>query len=133
MPPSYSWVADLQALLDDDELVRSDSRVYVDETKTWAAQKNLKPHVLVRPHSVEQLSNVLAYLNDSGLDFGIRSGGVGGGSAKDVLISLSAFDSFAFDEKSETITIGTGQLWGTVDRKLDEQAPGYLGTVSSRP
>jgi len=46
---------------------------------------------------------------------------------QDVLISLAAYDSFEFDRTTETITIGAGQVWGEVDRKMEEFAPGYAG------
>ena len=131
MSVSPSWLATLKAALQGDDRVVAEpgSQLYDVETKTWASQRNLKPRVLVRPRDVEQLSNVLEYLNvEKALDYGIRSGGIGSSSAKDVLISLSAFDEFAFDQETETITIGAGQTWSDVDRKLEEQAPGYAGT-----
>ena len=127
MTDPSAWIADLEALLTPSELNRPDSPQYNEETKTWAAQKDHHPKVLVRPSTVEKLARILAYLNDSELNFGIRSGGVGSASAKDVLISLAAFQDFQFDAEAETITIGTGQLWGEVDRKLEKHAPGYAG------
>jgi FAD/FMN-containing dehydrogenase len=48
---------------------------------------------------------------------------------QDVLISLAAFDSFDFDRTTETITIGAGQVWGEVDRKMEEFGPGYAGVA----
>jgi hypothetical protein len=48
---------------------------------------------------------------------------------QDVLVSLAAFDSFEFDPDNETITIGAGQVWGEVDRKMEEFAPGYASTA----
>ncbi|KIX09742.1 uncharacterized protein Z518_00823 [Rhinocladiella mackenziei CBS 650.93] len=125
------WITDLQSFLKGDEISEPGTQVYADETKTWAAQRNLNPKVLVLPRSVNQVSRVLAYLNTSNLDFGVRSGGVGSSSAKDILISLAAFNEFSFDSASETITIGTGQTWGEVDRKVEEQAPGYA-SLSAR-
>ncbi|OQV00655.1 FAD binding domain-containing protein isoform 2 [Cladophialophora immunda] len=125
MTDSHGWISELQALVDGDELALPGSQTYIDESKTWATQKHLNPKVLVRPQSAERLSRVLAYLNDSELDFAVRSGGVGSSSAKDVVISLAAFDRFEFDPNTETITIGAGQTWGDVDRKLEREGPGY--------
>ena len=48
---------------------------------------------------------------------------------QDVLIGLAAFDSFEFDQTTETITIGAGQVWGEVDRKMEEFAPSYAGVA----
>ena len=70
-------------------------------------------------------SHFLAALNDNDLEFAIRCGGCGPASAKDVLISLSAFDRFEFDRSNETVTIGVGQVWEEVDQKVEEFAPGY--------
>ncbi|EXJ76697.1 uncharacterized protein A1O5_01205 [Cladophialophora psammophila CBS 110553] len=125
MAASHVWVSELQALVEGDELALPSSQLYIEESKTWAAQRNLNPKVLVRPKSVERLSQVLAYLNDSSLDFAVRSGGVGSSSAKDVLISLAAFNGFEFDSHTETITVGAGQTWGEADQKLEKDGPGY--------
>ncbi|OCT52528.1 hypothetical protein CLCR_10455 [Cladophialophora carrionii] len=125
MAISCPWAAELSSFLDDHEIIQPDSRRYNEETKTWAAQRNQSPKLLLRPRSVKQLARVLAYLNGKELDFAVRSGGVGSSSAKDVLISLSAFDGFEHDPAAETITIGAGQTWGEVDEKLEEAAPGY--------
>ncbi|KAJ9602207.1 hypothetical protein H2200_013327 [Cladophialophora chaetospira] len=125
MPAFLAWITDLEAFLSPSELTLPDTPLYKEETAIWATQKDLKPKVLLRPLTVEQLSQTLAYLNQSDLDFGVRSGGVGSGSAKDVLISMTAFQGFEFDAEAETVTIGTGQIWGEVDRKLEKHAPGY--------
>jgi FAD/FMN-containing dehydrogenase len=127
MAASPAWITDLHAILEDSEIIPSDSQLYDKETKTWAAQKNSRPKILLRPQSPEQLGRILAYLNNSDLDFAIRSGGVGSSSAKDVLISLSAFNKCEFDSDTETLTVGAGQTWGGVDQALERQAPGYAG------
>lgn len=129
MAPSEPWISNLRQLLYEDEFTIAGYPYYAEESKTWAAQKDLKPRCIVRPHSAENLSRVLAFLNDLDLHFGVRSGGVGSGSAKDVLISLSTFNEFALDLDSETLTIGTGQTWGEVDQKLADQAPEYSGLL----
>lgn len=76
------------------------------------------------------LSRVLLHSSEnSELDFKARCCGVGSASDKDVLISLAAFDSFEFDRTTEIITVGTGRVWGEVDRKMEEFAPGYAGVA----
>jgi FAD/FMN-containing dehydrogenase len=123
-----AWLTEIKQFLDKGEIIEPDSPLCSEQTSTWAAQKNLKPQMLVRPQSAKSLSHLLQYLNTTTIDFGIRSGGIGSSSASGVLISLSAFNSFFFDPQNETISIGTGQTWGEVDRKLEEQAPGQIGT-----
>ena len=128
MPAS---IEEVKGLLGSEEVIEPSSPSYVEESRTWAAQKDLKPRLIARPATVESLARLIAFLGDSELDFTVRCGGVGSASAKDVLISLAAFDGFEFDRESETITIGAGQVWGEVDRKMQESAPGYAGTVPS--
>jgi FAD/FMN-containing dehydrogenase len=126
-----AWTTELNTLLDSSIIFEPGSDLYTEETKTWEAQKNLNPKVLIRPLSLEQLSRLLVYLNGSSLDYGIRSGGIGSSSAKDVLISLAAFDDFEFDSQAESVTVGAGQTWGEVDRKLQEESPGHIGKYCS--
>ena len=54
-------------------------------------------------------------------------------SAKDVLINTAALDDFHFDKHSELVTIGAGQTWAEVFRKLREVAPDYGGMYILHP
>lgn len=81
----------------------------------------------MRPQIVPALQKILQYLCESDLDFAVRSGGVGSSSAKDVVLSLTAFNEMKVDAASETVIIGAGQPWRDVDRKMEELAPGYVG------
>lgn len=121
------------SLLSPSEVIIPTSPRYVAESSTWAAQLNLKPRVVVRPESVESLSRLVAALNDSTLDFAVRSGGCGNASAKDILISMTAFDGFEYDLTAdyETATFGAGQTWGTIDTKIEKHCPGFA-TISPR-
>jgi len=87
----------IKSLLAADELIDPASRTYTKGSLVWSAQKYLKPQLVARPGSVESLSRLLAALNDNDLEFSIRCGGCGPASAKDVPVSLSAFDRFEFD------------------------------------
>ena len=115
----------IKSLLTSDEPIDPTSPTYTKESQVWSAQKYLKPQLVARPGSVVSLSRLLAALNDNDLEFAIRCGGCGPASAKDVLVSLSAFDRFEFDRANETVTIGAGQVWGKVDQKLKEFTPRY--------
>lgn len=59
------------------------------------------------------------------MDFAARCGGCGSTSAKDVLISMAAFDGVRFDEAAKTVVVSAGQIWGDVDSKMEELAPGH--------
>ena len=122
------------SVLSDDEILYPSHPQYSKESQTWATQADLKPKVVVRPTSVEALCRLVAALKDTDLQFGVRSGGNGNASAKDVLISMTAFDSFESDVSepgNETVTIGTGQWWEKVDRQIEEECPGFA-TISPR-
>ena len=57
----------------------------------------------------------------------MRSQGFGSGSAKDVLISMTAFDGFEFDRENEVVIVGAGQTWEEYYKKMEEVAPEYNG------
>lgn len=124
--------AALRDVLSTEELIYPDSPSYVEESRTWSAQKDMKPRVVARPKELASLSHLVAFLEDSDLDFAVRCSGCGSASSKDVLISMSAFDHFEFDADNETILVGAGQVWGEVDRKMEQYAPGYAGTNALR-
>ncbi|KAK4975653.1 hypothetical protein LTR66_010924 [Elasticomyces elasticus] len=122
---------EIQRMLDPSEIFDQSSPNYQRETHCWAAQKDQHPAIVLRPKSLPALQSVLRYLYASDLDFAVRSGGVGSSSARDVVLSMGAFDGFDFDRERATVVLGAGQLWGDVDRKMAALAPGYA-TVGAR-
>lgn len=92
-----------------------------------------KPRLTIRPATIDSLSKVIAYISKTTLDFAVRSQGYGSASAKDVLISLTAFDEFAFDRENEIVTLGAGQPWGEYYRKMETVAPDYSGLLLGQP
>ncbi|KAL2822106.1 FAD-binding domain-containing protein [Aspergillus granulosus] len=124
-------LSNLQSLVDINEIITPDSPEYLTRSRTWAYQKQLSPRLIVRPTSVKSLSKVIAYLYSTKLDFAIYGHGFMSTSAKDVLVNTSAYDEFHFDPHSELVTVGAGQTWAEVYRKLEEEAPGY-GIVGAR-
>ncbi|KAE8139932.1 FAD-binding domain-containing protein [Aspergillus pseudotamarii] len=121
----------LRSFLHPGEIITPDSPAYLPNAQTWASQKQLNPRLIVRPATIETLSKLVAYLYSTDLDFAIYGHGFMSASAKDVLINMSAFDNFHFDEHSELATIGAGQTWEDVYRKLRKAAPNY-GIVGAR-
>lgn len=117
----------INTILSPSELIDPSTDQYKSESQTWQAHRNLHPRVLARPESVESLAALIAFLAASDLDWAVRCQGIGDASAKDVLVSLMAFDEFAFDSQQESIVIGAGMTWGKVEKKLEEEAPGYQG------
>ena len=74
---------------------------------------------------MESLSKVVAFLGKTDLDFKVRSQGYGNGTAKDVVISLTAFDKFEWDEESKIVTLGAGAKWQTYYDNMVKVAPDY--------
>lgn len=125
-------IAHLKTLLDAEEIIEPSSPSYRSESLTWAAQKDLHPRLVVRPTTLKSLSDILAYLSTTPLDFAVRSQGFGSSSAKDVLISMTAFDAFQFDRENEVVTVGAGQTWEGYYKKMEAVAPDYAGILSLR-
>jgi FAD/FMN-containing dehydrogenase len=119
------------AVLTPDEIIKPSHPAYAKESQVWSAHKFLHPQIVARPKTIETLSKLLQALNDSDVEFNVRSGGCGNASSKNVLISMTAFDGFEFHPEEgkgkEYVVVGAGQLWRDVDRKVEEFARGYSG------
>lgn len=115
----------LESFLSPGEIIRPTSADYQSRIETWAAQKQLNPRIVLRPTSVNSLSKAIAYLYSTNLDFAIYGHGFMSASASDVLVNMSAFNGFHLDRNSELATVGAGQTWSDVYRKLNEVAPEY--------
>ncbi|RAK75311.1 FAD-binding oxidoreductase [Aspergillus fijiensis CBS 313.89] len=123
----------LRSLLQEDEIVTPDSPNYEARVQTWAAQKDARPRLALRPTSTESLSRALAYLYRSTLDFAISGQGYSSASARDVVVNTSGFDDFHFDAQGEVVTVGAGQTWADVYRKLAAAAPEYAVVGARTP
>ena len=117
----------LTSLLDPPEVIPSAHPLYTTESQPWAIQKDRKPSLVIRPKTVHSLGKAVAYLSSSSLEFSVRSQGFGSASAKDVLISLTAFDEFSFDREKEIVTLGAGQSWADYYEKMEKEAPEWTG------
>ena len=133
-PPGYSpAISSLLAELDSDEIVLPQSAEYIASSLPWAAQKDLKPSVVIRPKSVTSLSKVISHLYETDLDFVVRGQGFNSASAKDVMISMGNFDDFEFDRDRRQATVGAGQKWGRVYEKMEEVAPDFARENGQHP
>lgn len=123
--------AELAEILPQEEIFRPSSDTYIKESKVWAAQKQGNPAVVLRPSNATRLQKLVPYLYGSGLDFAIRCGGMGSSSAQDVVLSMSAFNSFKYNPEDHTIVVGGGSTWGHVEQELEKVAPGRIGRLIS--
>ncbi|KAI9720294.1 MAG: hypothetical protein M1828_005757 [Chrysothrix sp. TS-e1954] len=136
MPVSHKHLSNIRSLLPSNSLLESSHPDYRTETATWAAQRNQKPSICVRPQTLEELQRIVKYLCSSDLDFVVRNGGAGSASSRDVVISLSKFDTVEFTKQSDqeaVALVGAGQTWGDVDLKMEEKAPGYVVVGTRTP
>ena len=129
-PATQDPIARLSALVAEDELISSTSTGYDAESEVWSCSKDLKPSVVVRPKTLESLSKVIKYLSSTDLDFKVRSRGYGSASAKDVLISLTAFDHFEYDADKQIVTLGAGANWESFYKRMEKVAPKQMSTYT---
>lgn len=122
-------IKDLRALLAPDETLTSESPDFIDNSRPFAKHKDENPRLVVRPKSLESLSKAVRFLGQSSLDFKVRSRGFGSASAKDVILSMAAFDKFEFDREKEELILGTGQRWEDYYTKMEKTAPDYSGRL----
>jgi FAD/FMN-containing dehydrogenase len=106
---------------------------YAAESKTWSAARNEHPAVVVRPQTIETLSKVIKYLHDTNLDYKVRSRGFGSASARDVVISMTAFDDFEWDAATQTVTLGAGANWGKYYVEMEKVAPKQMIVAGRTP
>jgi hypothetical protein len=111
MSLTATQLSEIRKLLSEDEIIEPSSPLYSQETRVWASQKQQNPSIVIRPRSILSLQTTLQYLCNSTLDFSIRSGGLGSSSAKDAVISMTAFSEVVFNIEDETVLVGAGQTW----------------------
>ncbi|KAL3587315.1 hypothetical protein FPOAC2_14066 [Fusarium poae] len=111
---------------------QSDPAAYKELTTFWAAQNNLGPQAIVAPSHLQTLGKVLRYLYDATqLDFAFRGHGYTSMPTKDILLSMHKFNSFSYNAKENTVTVGAGQHWLDVYEAVNKVAP-KLTVVGAR-
>ena len=126
LPPN-SWtfhlMSRLRGIVSEDEIITKDSPVYKDNSQPWAAQKDQKPPLVVRPLSAAALSKTVSLFYSMDIHFAVRGHGFMSSSAHDVIISMTGFDDFQLDREQGLATVGAGQPWIDVYRKIEDAAP----------
>lgn len=115
--------AALAEILPQEEIFQPSSDNHIKESKVWAAQKQGNPAVFLRPSNATRLQKLVPYL--------YGCGGMGSSSAQDVVLSMSAFNSFKYNPEDHTIVVGGGSTWGHVEQELAKVAPGRIGRLIS--
>lgn len=83
------------------------------------------PLCIMQPSSTADVQKIISYLSSHRVRFAIRSGGhlpspLGANTNDGVLIDTSSLNIREYNEKSQTVKIGTGLRWGDVYNYLDQ-------------
>ena len=124
---------ELSQLVDPAEVLTSSSPNYISNTQTWSTAKDKKPRLVLRPTTIESLSKIISYLQNTNLNYAVRSQGFGSASAKDVLISLSAFNDFEFNKEEEFVILGAGGNWRGYYDRMEAVAPDWTSMQPPLP
>ena len=121
----------LSSLVSPSEIIDPSSPEYTNNSQIWSHAHYQHPRLVLRPTSLDSLSQIIAFLGKTDLDFKVRSQGYGNATAKDVLISLTAFDQFAWDEENKIVTLGAGAPWSKYYEEISKAAPDYASKPPS--
>ena len=123
---SSSTIAELQSIVSPSEIHLPGTPSHRAQSLPWSQHAEAHPKLVITPSTLPSLQNVLKLLySNHTLDFAVRNTGTGSASARDVILSMQGFKNFAFDEESETVTLGAGLDWGEVEVLMAAQAPGW--------
>lgn len=136
LPPNsriFHLMSRLRSIVSEEEIITKDSPVYKDNSQPWAAQKDQKPPLVVRPLSATALSKIVSLFYSMNIDFAIRGHGFMSSSANDAIISMTGFDDFQLDREQGLATVGAGQTWIDVYRKIEDAAPDLTSAIDPSP
>lgn len=105
---------------------------YKEAIARWAANAERPARVVAFVKETNDVAVALKYARDNNLQVAIRCGGhsaSGASSAKDgLVVDLSRYYNYAVaDPESQTVRVGGGSVWGTVEREAIKYG---LATVS---
>lgn len=116
---------ELSELVDPSEILTAADANYIANTQPWSTGQDKDPRLVLRPANVESLSKIVQFLSETDLDYQVRSQGYGSASARDVLISLSAFNNFEFNKEGEYVLLGSGSTWRHYYDHMQAVAPDW--------
>ena len=126
---AFDLMSRLRSIVSEDEIITKDSALYKDNSQPWAVQKDKKPPLVVRPLSATALSKVVSLFYSMDIDFAIRGHGFMSSSAHDAIISMTGFEHFQVDREQGLATVGAGQTWIEVYRKIEDAAPDLTSAI----
>ena len=132
-PSAKDPLAHLTTLVSPSEYFYPDSPSYTSESQTWSQHRNEQPAIVIRPQTISTLSAVIKYLASTTLDYKIRSQGFGSASARDVVISMTAFNGFSYDSEAQTVTLDAGNTWRRFYEEMEKVAPKHMIVAARTP
>lgn len=139
----------LQSTLPKVTVLRSDGRFAGLSTENWYVRKVPrsrtsadhgfrsatawgKPMCVVQPSTTADVQKIVSYLSSRRIRFAIRSGGhlpspLGANTNDGVLIDTSSLNVREYDQKTQTVKIGTGNKWKNVYDYLDQYRVTVVG------
>jgi hypothetical protein len=120
-PPQAACLA--EAGLQQQLLLPSDEGYKTREATYWSKSASLKPACILQPRSAEEVSTAVKALVSAGEKFAVRSGGHAPSASVNnieggVTIDLGLINHINYDETSEKVEIGPGQIWKQVYKEL---------------
>lgn len=119
----------LRSIVSEDEIITRDSSLYKENSQPWAVQKDQNPPLVIRPLSTTSLSKIVSLFYSTNIDFAVRGHGFMSSSAHDVIISMTEFEDFQLDRECGLATVGAGQPWIDVYRKIEDAAPDLTSAI----
>ncbi|KAI1499597.1 putative FAD-binding oxidoreductase [Biscogniauxia marginata] len=91
----------------------------------WVQTAWASPTCIVRPSTVEELSDLVKHLTTEEVHFAVRSGGhspapLGANINDGVLVDMSKFNTVEYDAARKVAVVGSGLRWGEVYHQLDQ-------------
>jgi FAD/FMN-containing dehydrogenase len=120
----------------DDEYVRWS---YSMDSNIYDVLDPAPPLVVVRPGTVDEISEILKLANKSKVPVYTRGGGTDGGGSRgtkvreSILIDITRLNNVVkIDEASQTVTVEAGATWGKLNKEVEEKGwrLGYKGPYS---
>jgi FAD/FMN-containing dehydrogenase len=106
------------------QLIGPEDAEYAEAHKVYNAMIDRRPALIARCRDADDVSRVVRFAGQRGLDLAVRGGGHNGAGLGTcdggVVIDLSLLKEVQVDPEARTVRVGGGCLWGEVDRATNE-------------
>jgi FAD/FMN-containing dehydrogenase len=106
------------------QLIGPEDAEYAEAHRVYNARIDRRPALIARCRDADDVSQVVRFAGQRGLDLAVRGGGHNGAGLGTcdggVVIDLSLLKEVQVDPEARTVRVGGGCLWGEVDRATNE-------------